>query len=583
MQSPTQRELACMQVFSIPELAHLICKSARKSDNVSLLRVSRQLFHDIRPFVWESTDAIATLALMIPGTNIVVHDEDLMPFTVSSYDPSCKYLFSDVDTTSKVMHLPGSLDLSRFNLYAPYIKQLEIPYTLQIDKYDNWEDFLACTRSIDLLPNLETLHMVFSHPWTECIATDLINWATAFLSTSLLGLSVHPDLLRPMFASLWMNSPRSTHFGAYVDLNLTHKLLRHVSPKCPQLNSLTLMPGNVTTKTTTEAWRGWHSTSQVLLTNVSFTTPSSLPETHSNILRFRSLRTLTTTPFILEAQTFMALSQLPRLQSLSVSSLPEDLDIYCRGFEVPDNAFPALQSLELKCMNWDSIINLCSLKPFIHDLRSVNILDARSLVGTLNRNRLAELLSLFAKHNSPITSMSVQGHDSWPTPPGMIQYLQYLPLVKLTLAPFQLDEFNIVTFLHALPVVEELRLALPNALHLGQLRLIVSLLSKLHSLSLPFLDESVDELSEEDFRILRSQSQDKLYLWDFPLQSLRDEDAKRLARYKPTTRNCRLQELIAFRLLDISMHCDQTLSAKVPGTMAGGQKITSRLITTCQS
>jgi hypothetical protein len=83
MQSPTQVQPPCLQVFGIPELACLICVHVQKRDNVSLLRVCRQLFCDIRPFVWEITDAIISLVSMIPGAGIFTDDDFLIPLAVS--------------------------------------------------------------------------------------------------------------------------------------------------------------------------------------------------------------------------------------------------------------------------------------------------------------------------------------------------------------------------------------------------------------------------------------------------------------------------------------------------------------------
>ncbi|KAG8680750.1 hypothetical protein FRC11_002052, partial [Ceratobasidium sp. 423] len=57
------------------------------------------------------------------------------------------------------MYLPKSLDLSRLGFYSPYIKHLDIPLTTAVNAYENWDEFLVSTRTIDLLPNLEHLKL----------------------------------------------------------------------------------------------------------------------------------------------------------------------------------------------------------------------------------------------------------------------------------------------------------------------------------------------------------------------------------------------------------------------------------------
>ncbi|CAE6531914.1 unnamed protein product [Rhizoctonia solani] len=138
MASLARTERASLKVFGIPELAHLICATIQKRDNVSLMRVCRQLFYYILPFVWEEVDEANSLMSLIPGGGIVINDPELSPYMV--------------------MQLPNSLELSRFNVYGPHVKRLT-PSALWVDEYDDWEGFLSCTQSVDLLPNLETLYL----------------------------------------------------------------------------------------------------------------------------------------------------------------------------------------------------------------------------------------------------------------------------------------------------------------------------------------------------------------------------------------------------------------------------------------
>lgn len=79
MRSVTRSPPPVLRVFNIPELGSLICAHVHKRNNASLSRVCRQLFHNVIPFVWESTDAIITLISMIPGAGVVVYDGEALP------------------------------------------------------------------------------------------------------------------------------------------------------------------------------------------------------------------------------------------------------------------------------------------------------------------------------------------------------------------------------------------------------------------------------------------------------------------------------------------------------------------------
>lgn len=84
MQMIAQNNPPALSVFGIPELTDLICKQVQKSDNARLLRVCRQLFHQVLPFVWDHTNSPLDLISMIPGGGIVTHGEEGRPPRVVS-------------------------------------------------------------------------------------------------------------------------------------------------------------------------------------------------------------------------------------------------------------------------------------------------------------------------------------------------------------------------------------------------------------------------------------------------------------------------------------------------------------------
>jgi hypothetical protein len=50
-----------------PQLLRMVCDSLEKHDHVVLLRVCRQLYRHLIPFVWETVDDVVALVKLIPG------------------------------------------------------------------------------------------------------------------------------------------------------------------------------------------------------------------------------------------------------------------------------------------------------------------------------------------------------------------------------------------------------------------------------------------------------------------------------------------------------------------------------------
>jgi hypothetical protein len=424
------------------------------------------------------------------------------------------------------VQFPSTLELSRLNFYAPYVKRLEIPFAIDVDDYHNWGRFLECTRRINLLPNLEHLGVTFppEHDARKPIGTNLVNWITAFLSTSLLSINISPPL------------PSSTSHNALINWKLAQCLLQDISEKCSRLNSLTLLPGVATIKTSMYMGdSGVFERSQSII-NVSFL--NLFPEIHSNIPCFSSLRTLTTTPFILESEAFMALAQLPLLESLSIHSLKEDRQEYDSGLELPDKSFPALRHLELRNVSWKTVFDLFSMKPVIRGLQSALFTVYGGSMDIVYYDGLSDLLSNLVNCNSSIASLSMcTDMDKWRITPQVIESLRRMPLVNLSLDRIEFDDFNWTGFVRALPALEKLCLTSHiTALSLKQLRPIATLLPQLRHL-VAYIDfKSVVDLMEEDFNLPNPQSQNQICLetffdgYEHLRTSPQPEDVEKIAR-----------------------------------------------------
>ncbi|CAE6437363.1 unnamed protein product [Rhizoctonia solani] len=504
MASPALIEQAALKVFGIPELAHLICVTVRKGDNVNLMRVCRELFYAILPFVWEELDEVYPLVSMIPGGDIVTYDSDWSP--------------------CMVMQLPDSLNLARFNIYAPHVKRLT-PSARHIDEYNGWERFLPCTQYIDLLPNLETLCLPSPDNTrytsnNRTVEVDSVNWVTTFLSTSLQTLVLAPREVT-FFSrdALWLDS------------SLFHTLMTSVSWKCPHLRSLSILPASIALSDSTPRRRSNPTR------HVSFS--CNPPEIYMNFLQLRNLSSLMISPVILSLDTLVALSSLPCLETLCVLGYKNNHQVYCDHLKLPTEAFPALKHLELNRLTWRNIGNLCSAAPLVAGLHSLSIVYPSRLevhLGEEQFTNLSDIIPLLAVSNSDITTLTVRDFEDHRISPEVLRYWKRLPLVNLHLG-WSIKRYcgfgGLCSILSCLPLLEVLKLNMAqSAFDLRELRTIIEHLPRLCHIRIPVKWESVSELTEADFAPSQSQRDNILYLKsDFYLPGPQQENAKGLARY----------------------------------------------------
>ncbi|CAE7131483.1 unnamed protein product, partial [Rhizoctonia solani] len=498
MSSQVHAERTALRVFGIPELAHLICGTIPRYDNVSLMQTCRQLFHNILPFVWERVDQADTLVSLIPGGGVVTYNlnPDLLPYMV--------------------MQLPSRLDLTRFNIYAPYVKRFS-PSTPYVDEYAGWESFLSCVRSIDLLPNLETIylpvrdHNEYSYGDVKAIDTDCVNWVTAFLSSS----------LRTLQLGYWKQGPYWNNRGApWMDFSLFDSLMAVVFQKCSGLRSLSILPASVRHD------EGYARSSQLLFSRGN-------PQAYLNFLQLNNLSSLRVSSAILNLDALVTLSVLPSLETLCIHGSDLDRYISCDGLELPIEAFPALKHLELTAQTWANIGNLCSAKPIVLGLHSLTI-EYPSYQSEGQYHSLHDIIPLLAVNNSSIATLVLHGFRTTLVPPSVLQSWRQLPLIDLHLEwSFDTDQaFSIISsIISCLPLLEVLKLSMAEyVFDLRELRTIVEHLPRLRHLRAPLEEGSVTEFVEGDFTPCRSQSNESLYLEsNFYLPTPQQENAERLA------------------------------------------------------
>ncbi|CAE7223306.1 unnamed protein product [Rhizoctonia solani] len=492
MSSQIHAERAALKVFGIPELARLICGTIKQSENVSLMRTCRRLFHNILPLVWERVDKANQLVFLIPGSTRTI-----------TYDK--------MKHKSQVIRLPSYLDLSRFNIYAPYVKWFRpsIPYN---EKYVRCESFLSCARSTELLPNLETIHLPVKYgALYESIDTDRANWVTAFLSSSLQTLELAYQESRPL-----------DERAPWMKFDMFDNLMVAASQKCPRLRSLSILPASV------ECYQIHHRTIPPV-----FFLPIS--KDHS-IFLLRNLTSLLVSSAILNSEALLALSALPSLEMLRIIGSQREHLVYCDGLELPAEGFPVLKHLELVPQSWTTIGNLCSVRPIVSGLHSLTIGYAPSQYKA-RYHSVNDIIPLLATNTSTITRLVVR-HDFGEArlDPNVAQYWKRLPLISLHLEwtyPTIRTSSIICSIMSCLPLLEELTFNMDQRiLDLRELRTIVEHLPCLRRIQAIISWDPVTELGESDFTPSRSQSNETLYLEsEFHFPEPRQKNAEQLARY----------------------------------------------------
>ncbi|KAL5639760.1 hypothetical protein ACGC1H_006366 [Rhizoctonia solani] len=479
MASPAPSERAALKVFGIPELAHFIYDIARKRDYANLMQVCRKLFYSILPVLWEEVRRPDMLVSMIPGGGMVSYKSEGVRYTT--------------------MQLPGSLDLSRLSIYAPHVKRL-ILCRLYVDAYDGWDRFLACTRSVDLLPNLEAIYFPAPYPGqifqSGVYDINSVNWAIAFLSTSLQTLA-EISFTDP-------NSVRHPH-PIWLDLDSFNRLMTSIAQKSPRICSLGVLAARVEI---TEPEYRYHRS----VHDIRFACDS--PEIYSSFLKLGNLASLSISAILLCPGGLPIHFSLPRLESLSIFGEAIDHKAYCGRLHIPAKAFPALKHLQLNGLTWNTISSWCDAKPLITGFQSVEVMypgdSTRGSYPVETFEEFSKVMPLLATH-SRITTLALYDYQSEQLSPKVLNVWRSLPLVSLYLGWSVTHGINsdiLCSILSCLPLLENLLLGMsrPQRLELKELRKIVELLPRLRHIQIPVEWGGVDQLTEADLTPCQSQS-----------------------------------------------------------------------------
>ncbi|CAE6493492.1 unnamed protein product [Rhizoctonia solani] len=420
------------RVAQIPELLRFIHRHATPGTRTSLLQVSRSFFSTGAPIMWESVEGVHNLLRLIPNTAIVA----------SAMGISYKLIIT----------LPSAPDLSRFNMYAHYIRKLEIYCPNDSASSDsitltNWMVLSAHSRAHGLLPNLSQLSLQPTYGWDD--DNEPFIWARTFMSSSLTAI----------------------HFVAKV--NRRHSmtfptastLLRHAVSNCPNLHKLSLV-------TLEQHMAQKHSN---LPTALTFWDPS-----YYESLSSLPLRELCCGASLLLPDNIYALT---KLQSLERLELHGDYGLPTRDTLSP-KMLPLLNTLILVAARWSDVIGILKLNVYF-GVKSLEICVAENYDGeVLDGAVITSLTTLITSCCPTLINLEIDCGDDYYfslEDVSVFQALAGLPLRSVCLMNMSFPRSMLVRLLSFFPLASTIKMPdcllnlaelhyfsqLPNLVHLA--------------------------------------------------------------------------------------------------------------------
>ncbi|KAG8737939.1 hypothetical protein FRC10_007519 [Ceratobasidium sp. 414] len=266
-----------------------------------------------------------------------------------------------------VFSFPEMIDLTRFEMYAYFVKvaRAHVPYTL---RFQGGESSAVLPRP--LLSNLQRL-IVKTYGSADVAA---FGWVPSLLT---------PCLLQLEFRSIYLEESagedtRREH--SWMEQGACFELIKHISRKCPYFDTLRIFPG---------------------APNGSDTGVGSVK--YDGITGLKHLRTLELGAIEVDQELFLALAQLPYLETLSLhTDNSQRKQTKNDAINIPDNSFLALRQLALHGLSESTTQRICTVSPLIrHLVKASFIFPERRLHNIVGQRDFSLLVAQCLDHKSP--------------------------------------------------------------------------------------------------------------------------------------------------------------------------------------
>ncbi|KAF8598820.1 hypothetical protein BDV93DRAFT_526538 [Ceratobasidium sp. AG-I] len=308
---------ATRRVLDTPELINSIFSFLHGYYLIRLMRVSPSFFRIAGPLIWRDVPGLDIILALIRGTVI----------------------------RRACITLPDKLDLTRLEVYAPWIQRLEVFNPLSNHRLANSDGLIAIALTQPILPVLRALTLttdIEANPELEL--EDLVLFTKLFLCPTLIEIRHVPD------ASL----------EQYLDAGGAYSLAQMISSVCPSLQVLEIYPNRK------DFEYGGHS-------GLVSSTDEGFPRILSG---FSQLRSFSSSAFIFNPRVLEVLGRLPLLESLGMidactsEETPPMLD---EDFKIPATWFPKLRHLQIYDMHPHDISVMWKQPPLVQNLVSVTV------------------------------------------------------------------------------------------------------------------------------------------------------------------------------------------------------------------
>ncbi|KAF8761294.1 hypothetical protein RHS01_00003 [Rhizoctonia solani] len=383
----------------IPEIAQYVYRLSSKKDGYRLAQVCSFLFNSLIPLVWEDVIGIEELLQLVVGAKILVDTGNNIIINVAY-----KSLTDE--------------DLTRFKLYAPFVKELCLfnPQKYTSYRLNGHEHLLAELRNSPLLPSLRTLFF------------DLSLSTTVFERQLWRRLLFSPSLRELTFINTFSGPPNSAYSSSSVSLFFEPvPITSFVSVGTSVSSVRSSPPSNGTTVIETES-KNMEDVNRVMTVRDL----SSLSKLRISVKTFR-------------AEQLSKIGLLPSLEHLKL-----EIGAGYRGQPISpnavpviaDGAFPRLRRFDLMNLpDAESFHEFWSIKPLVSRLTSASLhFDKyRWMSGLSHDQMMSDFIGPICERSTNIVDLSIgppeyeSGEEENCAP--IFYLLSRLPLVALLFEP----------------------------------------------------------------------------------------------------------------------------------------------------
>ncbi|KAG8774005.1 hypothetical protein FRC12_002201 [Ceratobasidium sp. 428] len=342
--SRSQHQDACFRALQIPELYHMIFSLLEKKDYAKFLYVSRSTFTLMLPMIWGEADFRDILRL-IPGV------------TITSGKIGCS------STPEYTFTLPSVIDLSRVRVYSPVVETLTTAGSYIVRTPHEALKSMTRAKARPLLPNLRRLVI------KRCgiAKPEHFAWIPMILHPGLLSLEMY------MLRGGYVEAMDEIH--AWLNRDICFGLIDQLTRTCPRLENLHLFPSWGAIKSPVNHTSIYTKAVDLVHLIRSFKSGKTAQVPVQILGRLTFLRSLTFSGAMVHQELFLALGQLPHLETLSLRTDESQFqEKHQEPIIIPNNSFPSLRQLDLYQLNEYTMSRICNIAPLFYHLVSASIM-----------------------------------------------------------------------------------------------------------------------------------------------------------------------------------------------------------------